>query len=59
MVQHKAGRLKQSNKKHKTPGGTRPSAEGAFSGRVQRKSSKTNNAVQQLGLVCCVFFLFY
>lgn len=47
MPSHRSGRLKQSNKKHKTPGGTRPSNEHALAGRVQRKSSKTNNTAQQ------------
>lgn len=46
MTQHRAGRLKQINKKHKTPGGTRPSNEGAVSGRTQRKFSKNTNAAQ-------------
>lgn len=31
---HRAGRLKQTNKRHKAPGGTRPSREKAVMGRV-------------------------
>lgn len=46
MTQHRAGRLKQLNKKHKTPGGTRPSTEGAVSGRTQRKSAKNAHSAQ-------------
>ena len=40
MPQHRAGRLKQVNKKHKVPGGTKPSAEHAVAGRVARKTAK-------------------
>ena len=45
MGQHRAGKLKQVNKKHKTPGGTRPSRENAVSGRVSKKNALTNNKV--------------
>jgi hypothetical protein len=31
---HRAGRLKQTNKRHKVPGGTRPSSEKAVNGRT-------------------------
>jgi hypothetical protein len=44
MPSHRSGSLKQSNKKHKVPGGTRPSNEHALQGRVQRKSAKTTNS---------------
>lgn len=52
MAEHKAGRLKQSNKKHKTPGGTRPSRENALSGRTagkDRASAKQKASNKQVG----------
>jgi hypothetical protein len=41
MPQHKAGSLKQQNKKHKAPGGTRPSRENAVSGRTAGKEARS------------------
>lgn len=41
MAQHTAGRLKQQNKKHKAPGGTRPSRENAVSGRTAGKEARS------------------
>jgi hypothetical protein len=51
MAQHKAGTLKQTNKRHKTPGGTRPSRENALSGRTAGKERKTTKqrTNQQIG----------
>ena len=42
---HRAGTLKQSNKKHKTPGGTRPSRENRLSGRVNKAGGNSSAAV--------------
>ncbi len=39
---HRASSLKQSNKKHKTPGGTRPSRENRLSGRVNRPAGNAS-----------------
>jgi len=39
MAQHKAGRLKQSNKKHKLPGTTKGSRDQRDKGRVAGKRS--------------------
>lgn len=40
MVQHKSGSLKQSNKKHKNKGSTRPSKENHLQGRVEKASAR-------------------
>lgn len=38
---HRASTLKQTNKRHKTPGGTRPSRENRLAGRVNRPGTSS------------------
>eukprot|EP01031_Cornospumella_fuschlensis_P050811 gene50811-62145_t len=46
MAQHRAGKLKQANKKHKVPGGTRASGENRVQGRTSAaKKAHVQHAV--------------
>lgn len=39
---HNSGKLKQSNKKHKNHGSTRPSTENSLNGRVNKHAALLN-----------------
>ena len=48
MVQHKSGRLKQTNKKHKSPAdGSRAQKKSMGAGRIEKKKiSKSKSSIQ-------------